>query len=110
MASMPFILGVVLTLAGTTLTGCLERPSPPRGTVIEVDSPAIGPDGALVQSLGHFQVAGVASAPRGLPQIQVLFRATDRTLVVVAIDAATRTELPVSRVDRDASPPKEPAP
>jgi molecular chaperone DnaK (HSP70) len=55
-------------------------------------------------ALGRFQVVGIASAPRGTPQVEVTFAITERQILLSARDLARKADLQIQRVTGDTKP------
>ena len=80
---VPFLL---YTIFSTATNGQSEILVTPRGTN---------------HAMGRFQVIGIPPAPRGIPQVQVTFRITDRQILMSARDLTHKTDLEVERVGGD---------
>jgi molecular chaperone DnaK len=61
------------------------------------------PMAAKNHPLGRFQVVNIPSAPRGVPQVEITFAITERSISLAARDLTRRTELQVVRMS-DGSP------
>ena len=48
-------------------------------------------------AMGRFQVIGIRPAPRGIPQVQVTFRITERQILMSARDLTHKMDLAVER-------------
>jgi len=54
--------------------------------------------------LGRFQIVGIRSAPRGVPQVEITFTITERQILLSAHDLTRKTDLQIRRVSGDTKP------
>ena len=55
-------------------------------------------------ALGRFQIVGIPFAPRGIAQVEVTFRITERQISLSARDLTQKTDLQIQRVTGDTKP------
>jgi molecular chaperone DnaK len=55
-------------------------------------------------SLGRFQVVGIPSAPRGVPQVEVIFSITQSQILLSARDVKGKIDVQIQKVSEDTKP------